>query len=71
MDKKIIANTLIRRLGGTTKAARYFEVEPPSVSEWRENGMPRARILHLRAARPDWFDSEGIAIPMGSLEGPL
>lgn len=46
---------LIDRLGGTTKAAEFFDVKPPSISEWRKTGIPRARMMYLRVARPDLF----------------
>jgi hypothetical protein len=49
---------IIDRLGGTTEVARMFEIEPPSVSEWRVNGIPKARRLHLKAIRPDLFPEE-------------
>jgi hypothetical protein len=47
------ANLIIDRLGGTSETARLFEIKPPSVSEWRKNGIPKARLLFLRVARPD------------------
>jgi hypothetical protein len=46
---------LIDKLGGTTKAAAFFEVKPPSISEWRKTGIPKARMMYLRLARPDLF----------------
>jgi hypothetical protein len=64
MDKQTSANTLIARLGGTTSAAKYFEIEPPSVSEWRDNGIPKARMQLLRVAHPEWFDKTGVPIPL-------
>lgn len=50
------ANTIIDRLGGTSETARLCEVQPPSVSEWRKTGIPKARLKFLRLARPDVFD---------------
>lgn len=49
------SNHAIELLGGTAEAARFFEVKPPSVSEWRKTGLPRARLMYLRAIRPDIF----------------
>ena len=49
------SNHAIELLGGTAQAARFFEVQPPSVSEWRKTGLPRARLMYLRAVRPDVF----------------
>lgn len=48
-------STLIDRLGGTNKAAEFFEVSAPSISEWRKKGLPKARLMYLRAVRPDVF----------------
>lgn len=49
------ANRIIDALGGTQKTAELFEVKPPSVSEWRVNGIPRARMQTIRLLRPDLF----------------
>jgi hypothetical protein len=68
MDKKAAAKTLITRLGGTTKTAKYFGVEPPSVSEWREKGIPKPRMMYLRLAHPEWFDLDGNALPLDPME---
>jgi hypothetical protein len=48
-------NTIIDRLGGTSETARLCEVKPPSVSEWRKTGIPKAQMKYLRLARPDVF----------------
>jgi hypothetical protein len=49
---------LIDKLGGTTKAAEFFDVSAPSISEWRKTGLPRARMMYLRLARPDLFGED-------------
>lgn len=50
------ARTLIEKLGGPTAAARMFECTQSAVSQWkRDNKIPPARMLHLKAARPDLF----------------
>lgn len=46
---------IIDRLGGTTAVARMFEIEPPSVSEWRTEGIPKARLMYLKLAHPEVF----------------
>ena len=46
-------SALIDKLGGTTKAAQFFDVSPPSVHGWRYDGLPRARRMYLQLARPD------------------
>lgn len=51
------ASTIIQRLGGTTAVARMFQIEPPSVSEWkRRNEIPKARLMYLKLARPEVFE---------------
>lgn len=49
------ANTVIDRLGGTAVVAKLCDVRPPSVSEWRKHGIPHARLMYLKAIRPDVF----------------
>jgi hypothetical protein len=48
-------NEIIDALGGTFRVAELCEVRPPSVSDWRKYGIPRARMMFLRIARPDVF----------------
>lgn len=50
------ASEIIDRLGGTFETARLCEVKPPSVSEWRKTGIPEARLMYLKLARPDVFE---------------
>lgn len=49
------ANKIIDALGGTAAVAKLCDVRPPSVSEWRLSGIPRAREQFLRLLRPDVF----------------
>ncbi|ASM87240.1 TPA: hypothetical protein L6A17_32370 [Pseudomonas aeruginosa] len=46
---------IIDALGGTTRVAELCEVRPPSVSDWRKHGIPRARLMFLRIAKPEVF----------------
>lgn len=46
---------IIEKLGGTAEVARICEVQMPSVSEWKTNGIPKARLMYLKAVRPDVF----------------
>jgi hypothetical protein len=46
---------IIDRLGGTTEVARLCQVKPPSVSEWRQTGIPAARRQFLELLKPDAF----------------
>lgn len=41
---------VIDALGGTAAVARIFEVSMPSVSAWKEDGIPPARMMFLRFA---------------------
>jgi hypothetical protein len=52
------ANAIIDALGGTAEVARLCRVKPPSVSEWRTNGIPTARLLYLQLLRPDLFQRD-------------
>lgn len=47
------AAQVIDVLGGTAAVARLCEVSMPSVSGWKDAGIPRSRILYLRAVRGD------------------
>lgn len=53
MDKR--DSDLIDMLGGTKAVAELCRVRPPSVSEWRRNGIPAARRMYLELLRPDVF----------------
>lgn len=50
-------NEIIDKLGGTAEVARLCQVKPPSVSQWRESGIPAARLMFLRLARPEVFSA--------------
>lgn len=52
MDAKIYAKVAIQTLGGTDKAARFFNVTSSAVAQWRTKGFPPARSQTLRYARP-------------------
>jgi hypothetical protein len=49
------ASEIINALGGTAKVARLCDVKPSSVSEWRHEGIPKARQQFLELLRPDVF----------------
>lgn len=55
------ASKIIDLLGGTTAVAKLCQVKQPSVSEWRRNGIPRARRQFLEVVRPDVFDTSTAA----------
>lgn len=53
---------LIDELGGTGLVAKMFGIEPPSVSYWRANGIPKARLMYLRAVYPAKFNMDGSVV---------
>ena len=50
------ANMIIDALGGTAEVARLCNVRMASVSGWRTDGIPDARLMYLRVIRPDVFE---------------
>jgi len=51
-------NQVIDALGGTVAVAALCNVTKGAVSQWRENGIPEARMMYLKLLRPDVFSSE-------------
>ena len=49
---------VIDALGGTGKVAELCEVTDAAVSQWRKDGIPRARLQFLRLARPEIFQAK-------------
>lgn len=45
------ATKVIEALGGTAAVARICEVSMPSVSDWKKDGIPPARMMFLRAVK--------------------
>jgi hypothetical protein len=56
MDQDQEAGRVIDALGGTGEVARLCEVSDAAVSQWRRDGIPKARIQFLRLARPEVFE---------------
>ncbi|MEW9586269.1 Cro/CI family transcriptional regulator [Paraburkholderia sp. DGU8] len=52
------ASRIIDCLGGTGDVARLFDVDPAAVSQWRRNGIPRARLQLLRLTKPELFAAD-------------
>lgn len=48
---------VIDALGGTGAVAKLCDVNPAAVSQWRRDGIPKARLQYLRLARPDVFEA--------------
>lgn len=53
------ASKIIDALGGTNAVAELCEVTPQAVSQWREVGIPNARLMFLKLARPEVFQMPG------------
>ena len=49
------ANQIIDALGGTNAVAELCKVTPQAVSQWRDDGIPRARMMYIEVVRPDIF----------------
>jgi DNA-binding transcriptional regulator YdaS (Cro superfamily) len=42
-------NEIIDLLGGTFAVAKMCQISPPSVSQWRNNGLPGDKLVLLAA----------------------
>jgi hypothetical protein len=49
---------LIDKLGGTLSVSRLCCISTAAVSQWRHNGIPKARMMFFRLYRPDLFKKE-------------
>jgi hypothetical protein len=49
---------VIDALGGTGAAAQLCEVSDAAVSQWRHDGIPKARLKYLQVVRPDLFEAK-------------
>lgn len=49
-------STIIDDLGGATAVAKLCECRPQAVSQWKLKGIPKSRLLYLKAIRPDVFE---------------
>jgi hypothetical protein len=51
-------HAVVKRLGGTTRAAVFFEVVPSTVSQWKRRGkIPKAKEMYLRVAKPELYSA--------------
>lgn len=57
MENNLTPDQIIDALGGTSEIARLCQVSDPAVSQWRKSGIPRARLMFLRLAKPEVFTS--------------
>jgi len=58
---KITDNEIIEALGGSTAVAELCEVTVGAVSQWRTDGIPKARLMYLKVVRPDVFQKSKVA----------
>ena len=54
-EKQNEANRIIDAMGGTSKVAECFSITTGAVSQWRDYGIPEARLFSIRLLRPDLF----------------
>jgi len=54
---------LIDALGGTSKAAEFFEITAGAVSQWRRHGIPKSRKKTLRYAKPKIYRQWELSFP--------
>jgi hypothetical protein len=52
------ADQIINALGGTVAVALLCDTSPAAVSQWRRAGIPKARLMYLKAVRPDVFHQD-------------
>jgi hypothetical protein len=58
---------LIDECGGTSETARLFGITPGAVSQWREKGIPAARLMVLRLLFPhrsEWAGQDYTGRPL-------
>lgn len=47
---------IIDELGGNVVVATIFGVSSQAISKWRRDGIPAARLMYLKLARPEVFE---------------
>lgn len=55
-------NDIIDALGGTAEVSRLCDVKMPSVSGWRKKGIPKSRLMFMKAVRPDVFKESAVPV---------
>ena len=53
MEHDMTPSELIDALGGTARVAEICDVTPQAVSQWRDDGIPDARLQLLAVLYPD------------------
>jgi len=52
------SNEIIDRLGGTNSVAEMCNVTKGAVSQWRNDGIPEARMMYLQLLHPEVWDED-------------
>lgn len=55
---KIKDHEIINALGGSSAVAELCEVTVGAVSQWKTDGIPKARLMYLKVVRPDIFQEK-------------
>ena len=58
---------IIEALGGVAAVARIFKIAMPSVSNWKHEGIPDARMMYLKVAYKAQL--EGIDLDAATSQG--
>lgn len=54
-EENISPERVIEALGGPSKIAELCEISRSAVSQWKDNGIPKAQLKFLKAVRPEVF----------------
>ena len=55
-SKQKEADRIIDAMGGTVAVCELFGIISGAVSQWRESGIPDARMFSIKLLRPDLFE---------------
>lgn len=61
---------VIDALGGTAEVARLCEVRMPSVSDWKREGIPHARLKYLAEVGKDKLQGIDLRAACSNKRGP-
>lgn len=53
---------VVKRLGGPLVVSKKFGVSAPAVQQWKVNGLPHARVLHLQDTQPEALEGTRYAM---------
>lgn len=52
----IDSSKIIDALGGNVAVAAMFEISSQAISKWRQQGIPKPRLMYLKIAHPEVFN---------------